>query len=161
MKNLKKITTAIATMAVGGVMLVPHASAQGLGLEAAFGGAGLSNLDFQSVITIVFQILLAAAILWVVYNIVLAGIKIAGAKEDADKRKEGLKSIVNAAIGLVVALSAFAIVQIVQRQLTGSSNAQLGTPCINRTSGKAGYLDPAMDPADPAACKPAAAATAS
>jgi hypothetical protein len=62
----------------------------------------------------------------------MAGIKIAGAKEDADKRKEGLKSIVNAAIGLVVAISAFAIVNTITSQFGQTKQGAIGLPCTGK-----------------------------
>mgnify|MGYP005849116041 CR=1 FL=1 len=91
-------------------------------LGAAFGCSGLltnGTIDPSSIITLVFRIILYAAVLWTVWNVVLAGIKIAGAKEDADKRKEGIQAVINAVIGLVVALLAFGIVTTVTRQIGG------------------------------------------
>jgi membrane associated rhomboid family serine protease len=101
-------------------------------LGKVFGCDGLigGTINLQSIIAFVFRILLIAAILWVVYNIVMAGMKIAGAREDADKRKEGLKSVVNAAIGLVVSLSAFAITNTVAKQVGSEADInRAGIPC--------------------------------
>ena len=101
-------------------------------LGRVFGCDGLigGTINLQSIIAFVFRILLIAAILWVVYNIVMAGMKIAGAREDADKRKEGLKSVVNAAIGLVVSLSAFAITNTVAKQVGSEADiSRAGIPC--------------------------------
>jgi amino acid transporter len=144
----KKIFTLMSTFAVTTVFAISSVSAATV--AEAFGGSNLASLNLSELAATVFKILLAVAILWVVFNIVMAGIKIAGAKEDADKRKEGLKSIVNAAIGLVVALSAFLITNTVARQIStkdadSSLNNDLILPCIlptpdkdNNTNGKIG-----------------------
>lgn len=102
-------------------------------LTQAFGGCGGvlgGTLDLKSIIALIFRFLLIGAILWVVWNIVRAGITIAGAKEDAEQRQNGLKSIVNAAIGLVVALSAFIITNTITNQLgTPIDASNVGTTC--------------------------------
>lgn len=110
------------------------ASAQTNVLCAAFPCNGIlgpnGSIDITSIITLVFRIILYAAVLWTVWNVVLAGLKIAGAKEDADKRKEGIQAVINAVIGLVVALLAFGIVATVTNTLNaGEAGALTGTPC--------------------------------
>jgi hypothetical protein len=133
MKSINKLAKVIATAGATGLAMASSAFAADNGLSSVFPKNGIlsNSLDLQSIVVLVFRILLAVAVLWVVYNIVLAGIKIAGAKDDADKRKNGLKSIVNAALGLVVALAAFAIVNTVQKQITGEpgGGAAIGFPC--------------------------------
>lgn len=101
------------------------------GLGSVFGCSIVNSdggFDVNSVITLVFQFVIGAAVLWVVWNIVLAGIKIAGAKEDADKRKEGIQAVINALIGLVVALLAWGVVVIVANTVGGNIR-EVGTPC--------------------------------
>lgn len=102
-------------------------------LGAAFGCGGLlggdGTINVESIVTLVFRIVLYAAVLWTVWNVVLAGIKIAGAKEDADKRKEGIQAVINAVIGLVVALLAFGIVTTVTRQIGANPINITTTPC--------------------------------
>lgn len=134
MKKINKIVKVLSVLGVSAMAMSTSAFAAGgttSGISSIFPTTGIlsDSLDLQSIVVLVFRILLSVAVLWVVYNIVLAGIKIAGAKDDADKRKNGLKSIVNAAIGLVVALAAFAIVTTVQKQITGEAQGQLGLPC--------------------------------
>jgi amino acid transporter len=136
MKSINKLAKVIATVGVTGMTMASSAFASSA-VESVFPKNGIlsDSLDVQSIIDLVFRILLAVAVLWVVYNIVLAGIKIAGAKDDADKRKNGLKSIINAALGLVVALAALPIVNTVQKQITGTpgAGAQVGLPCKYRS----------------------------
>ncbi len=60
-------------------------------------------------IVLIFRVLLAVAIIVVVYRIVIAGIKIGGAKDDADKRKEQFKQIIFNLFGLFLAFSALAL----------------------------------------------------
>jgi hypothetical protein len=87
------------------------------------------TIDITSIVALVFRIILYAAVLWTIWNIVLAGIKIAGAKEDADKRKEGIQAVINAVIGLVVALLAFGIVSTVLGSFNANNSLDLSVPC--------------------------------
>ncbi len=148
MNRVNKIAKLATSLGVGVVLFgsrlafAADTKAGDLGLGGTNGAFGQNQIfgpegtiNPQAIVRLVFQVLLAAAILWVVYNIVLAGLKIAGAKDDAEKRKNGLKSIVNAAIGLVVALSAFAIVN----TLKGSFNTQEALPCLK--DGAPGHVD--------------------
>jgi uncharacterized protein YacL len=77
----------------------------------------MNTASTETITTIAVQLLLAAMILLVVYRIVVAGIKIANAKEEADKRKEGFKSIANAGIGLVIVLSSYGFSAAILRYL--------------------------------------------
>lgn len=108
-------------------------------LGAVFGCNGLldssGGINVSSIVQLAFRIILYAAVLWTVWNVVLAGIKIAGAKEDADKRKEGIQAVINAVIGLVVALLAFGIVTTVTKNI-GASNVEVtSTPCTAHNTG--------------------------
>lgn len=109
------------------------ASAQSV-LSAVFPDTFLKNgkIDIGSFIGLVFQVVLYAALLWTVWNVVLAGIGIAGAKEDGEKRKKGIQAVINAVIGLVVALLAFGIVNTVTGLLGANiDNLEVTTtPCI-------------------------------
>jgi hypothetical protein len=118
-----------------------------LGKVFKCGGVFGGTISLQSIITLVFQIILVAAILWVVWNIVRAGITIAGAKEDAEARQNGLKSIINAAIGLVVCLSAFAIVNTITDQLGVDPTTEIGLPCTGKSGDitKAGTINNSGD----------------
>lgn len=77
------------------------------------GGVGLDKLitirDPNNLVIFVFQMLLAITILIVVGRIVIIGIKIAGAGDDADKRKEQFTALIFTLVGLVVALMAFGL----------------------------------------------------
>lgn len=97
------------------------------------------TIDINSIITLVFRIILYAAVLWTVWNVVLAGLKIAGAKEDADKRKEGIQAVINAVIGLVVALLAFGIVATVTNTLNAGNLELTGVPCTGHRNGSTVY----------------------
>lgn len=127
-KTNKVFKFGVASLLVA-TSLMSMASAQGLSDVFPKNGLLGDSLNINSIVVTGFKLILAIAVIWVVYNIVVAGIKIAGAKDDADKRKNGLKSIVNAAIGLVVALSAFAIVNTVQNQITGRVDTNINLPC--------------------------------
>jgi hypothetical protein len=136
------------------VTTVSVADAQSNFLCAAFPCNGIlgpnGSIDLVSIVTLVFRIILYAALLWTVWNIVLAGLKIAGAKEDADKRKEGIQAVINAVIGLVVALLAFGIVLTVTNTLNAGNVANItGIPCTGIRPGStppvaaAGFRDSA------------------
>ncbi len=99
-----------------------------------FGGDG--RLDLGAIVTFFFNIVLYVALLWAVWHIVLAGFTITKAKDNADERKKGIDAIINAVIGLVVALLAFVIVSVVTNFL-GVSVYQLeisSVPCTGRTA---------------------------
>lgn len=131
-KNNKKIAYTILLSTLFIVLIYP-ASAQ---LSNAFPvpfGEGI--LDLGSVITFVFNIVLYAALLWAVWHIVLAGFTITKAKDNAEERKKGIDAIINAVIGLVVALLAFVIVSVVTNFLgVSSSDLEISSiPCTGRT----------------------------
>jgi hypothetical protein len=71
-------------------------------------------------IATIIKVLLAIVMVIVIFRIVLAGISIANAKEDGDKRKEGFQKVVNAMLGLIISLSAFGLTQVVQNALTSN-----------------------------------------
>ena len=138
-----KYAVALSTVSAMFVTMAGSASAQSLADAFPSGGFLDQGLNIGSLIVAAFSLLLAAAVLWVIYNIVVAGIKIAGAKEDAEKRKNGLKSIVNAGLGLVVALGAFAITTTTSTLLFGDDSTisdadEITVPCIldNGDTGK-------------------------
>ncbi len=87
-------------------------------------------VDITSWISYGFQFLLGIVVLLVVFRIVMAGIGIANAKEDADKRKEGFKKLLNAVIGLIVAFSALAITRIVTDAMGINVNERFLRTCI-------------------------------
>ncbi len=74
-----------------------------------------------SYLVIAMRILLGFAVVFTVFKIVLAGIKIAGSKEDGEKMKEGFKTVGFAVTGMVIALSALGITFFVQRFFLGST----------------------------------------
>jgi hypothetical protein len=82
--------------------------------EAKLYPLGIPNqpLTIETLVTLIFKIALYVAMFWLVLNIMLIGVKIAGAGDDADKRKEVLQSAINAVIGLVIALLSLGIVNI-------------------------------------------------
>ncbi len=149
LKKLNKAFSAFITLALV-VMITAITSVAGAqsAFESVFPTSFLNNgkFDLESLVRLVFQIILYAAILWTVWNVVLAGIKIAGAKEDADKRKEGIQAVINAVIGMVVALLAFGIVSTVAGLLgTNIKKFELSTtPCVTK-DGKAGFYKKEAD----------------
>lgn len=86
---------------------------QQLGLDQIKSPTFLNPADPRSIVTVLFQLILGIVVILVVYRIVVSGMMIANAKEDADKRKDGLKSVMNAVIGLVIAFSAYGITLLV------------------------------------------------
>lgn len=137
MKNINKLAKVIAMTGATGLAMASTTFASSNGLSSVFPKDGLlgSSLDMQNVVNIGFRLLIAGVIAWVVYNIVLAGMKIAGAKDDPEKRKKGLQSIINASLGLIVALAAFAIVNTLTKQITGEPpTTAIGLPCKYKDS---------------------------
>lgn len=137
-KTLNKIFNFILATSMAFMVFTAAGTAQAADckdstLGAVFGCEGIfdqsGGLNIPSIVQMVFNVILYAAILWTVWNVVLAGIKIAGAKEDADKRKEGIQSVINAIIGLVVALLAFGIVNTVTKNIGVTTLEVNSTPC--------------------------------
>jgi membrane-associated HD superfamily phosphohydrolase len=103
-------------------------------LSAAFGCNSIINsgrgIDIGSIITLFFRGLLIASGVWTVWYFALAGFKIGSAKEDANKRQEGIKAAVNAVLGLVVALLSFGTTSLITGAVGGSAAiSAVGTPC--------------------------------
>jgi hypothetical protein len=59
----------------------------------------------------------------------MAGMTIANAKDDAEKRTEGFKKLLNAAIGLVVAFSALGITELIKNAFTNKRDQELLIEC--------------------------------
>jgi hypothetical protein len=94
---------------------------QNLGLEEIETQGILIERNPVDLMVIIFQTVLGLAVALVVFRIVMAGMKIANAKEDPDKRNEGLKMLMNAVIGLVVAISAYGITTLVRNTFGGKA----------------------------------------
>lgn len=106
------------------------------GCSGIFGGG---NIDLASIIQVIFNILIAAAILWTAYHIILAGFKIVGGKEDASKREEGIKAVTNAALGLVVVLLAGGATFAVTKFVGGPVYELTSLPCFGKDSDGVGF----------------------
>jgi hypothetical protein len=100
---------------------------------------GLDNIDESifvkanpiSAIVVFFQILLAVVIILVVYRIVVAGMTIANAGDDADKRKAGFVKMINAIIGLIVAFSSLGITMLINSAFGIKVDEGILTECAN------------------------------
>jgi hypothetical protein len=101
-------------------------------------GTVIIKRDPLSVIVVAFRVLLAVVVLIVVFRIVMAGIKIANSKDDADKRKDAFKQIGFALVGMVVALGALGITFIIQKAVFGETFNDRIVDCTEITS----YADP-------------------
>lgn len=132
-KNNKKIAYTILLSTLFVILLYPASAQLSSAFPTPFGENG--QVDLGSIVSFIFNIVLYGALLWSVWHIVLAGFIITKAKDNADERKKGIDAIINAVIGLVVALLAFVIVSVVTRFL-GVSTSQLelsSFPCTGRT----------------------------
>ena len=77
----------------------------------------------------IFRFFLFIVTCIVVFRNVMAGMTIANAKDDAEKRTEGFKKLLNAAIGLVVAFSALGITELIKNAFTTRRDQQLLIEC--------------------------------
>ncbi|MCX8034844.1 MAG: pilin [Candidatus Dojkabacteria bacterium] len=130
----KKIAYTILLSFLFVALLYPANAQLSSAFPTPFGEGGRLNLG--AIVSFVFNIVLYAALLWAIWHIVLAGFTITKAKDNAEERKKGIDAIINAVIGLVVALLAFVIVSVVTNFL-GVSTSQLeisSVPCTGRTS---------------------------
>lgn len=102
-------------------------------LWEAFGCSSIisnsENINIWSFVQVFFSILLSIAFLVTTFYIVMTGIKIAQAKEDTEKRKKSLQSIISALIGLIIALLASGITGLAA-SLVGVRVYEVKLPCI-------------------------------
>jgi hypothetical protein len=77
----------------------------------------------------IFRFFLFIVTCVVVFRNVMAGMTIANAKDDAEKRTEGFKKLLNAAIGLVVAFSALGITELIKNAFTNKRDQELLIEC--------------------------------
>jgi|GEM_PF-3517035 len=96
------------------------------------------HIDIQSIIKLALYIIIAAGVLWSLWNIIRAGFEYSSAGDDAEKKKKSTQRIITAVIGLVIVVMSFTILSLVSGWFTKSSfNYSLNTPCITE-DGKAG-----------------------
>ncbi len=77
--------------------------------------------DPNSLIIVAFRVFLGIVVAITVVRIVIIGIKIAGAREDADKIKEQFQALVWTIVGMVIALGAVGITYAVQNIVFGDT----------------------------------------
>ncbi|WKZ30583.1 MAG: pilin [Candidatus Dojkabacteria bacterium] len=85
----------------------------------------LQNIEFFEIISSFLDLLLIIVVIASVFYLVLAGLKYITSGGDAGKTKEAQSAIMNVIIGLIVAISAYFLVQFVLKQL-GVDITQLG-----------------------------------
>jgi len=102
-------------------------------------------LDPNTVIRIALYLVIVAAIIWTLWNIIVAGFNWAASGGDEEKRGKATKQIISALVGLVIVAISFTILSLVVSLFTGSTQGlKLGIPCIN-DKGEAGLWIPEYD----------------
>jgi amino acid transporter len=92
----------------------------------------LVKRDPMSYVVVAFRIILGVAVLLTIFRIVIAGLKITNSKDDADKRKEGFKTVGWAIAGMVIALSALGLTYLVQSIFFGETFNDQIVDCTNK-----------------------------
>lgn len=132
MKGLK--TTAVsALVTLGATGAAAAASCPGWLPEALCSGEdGALSFDLQSVIRIFLYIVIVAAILWSLWNIVRAGLEYSSAAEDPEKKKKATQRIISAVVGLVIVVVSFVILSLIGSWFGADTGEQIiGIPCQN------------------------------
>lgn len=99
------LTTLMASVAL--------AAEDTLGSGTPLGNISSNVTNFSSLIKLLLQIAVAAAILWTLFNLIKAGIVYTGAGADAGKKKEAIGSVISAVVGLVIVLLSLVILYFV------------------------------------------------
>jgi len=99
-------------------------------LPAQLCGTGGKFWDLQAIVRTVLYLLIAAAILWSLWNIIQAGLKYSGAGDDSEKKKKAAQKIIAALIGLIIVVVSFTILTLVGGWFGAKQPAQVGIPCV-------------------------------
>lgn len=97
-------------------------------LPAQMCGAGAKAFDLQSIAKLILYILIVAAVLWALWNVVQAGLMYSGAGEDADKKKKATQKIIAAVVGLIIVVVSFTILSLIGKWF-GPVVEYFGPPC--------------------------------
>lgn len=91
---------------------------------------GVSGVfDVESIVRMALYLIIVAAIIWALFNIVRAGLEWSGAAEDPEKKKKATQRIINAVIGLVIVVASFTILSLVSNWFGGNLATRIGQPC--------------------------------
>lgn len=87
--------------------------------------------DVQALVKVVLYIVIAAGVLWSLWNIIRAGFEYSSAGDDAEKKKKSTSRIISAVIGLVIVVISFTVLSLVAGWFTkGNLPDLLGQPCM-------------------------------
>ena len=87
--------------------------------------------DVTSIIKVVLYLVIAAGVLWSLWNIIRAGFEYSSAGDDAEKKKKAQQRIISAVVGLVIVVLSFTILSLVAGWFTsGNIQYALNEPCI-------------------------------
>lgn len=89
-------------------------------------------LDLNSIIRLALYTIIAAGVLWTLWNIIAAGFAWAGSGGDEEKRGKATKKIISALVGLLIIVVSFTAMSVVV-SLVGVSptDTKIGYPCVN------------------------------
>lgn len=126
--NLARFRTAISMAAIGVFVAIPAWAQTGvdLGLDAA-ASTGLSTVDIRTFVGRIISYFLGLLGIIAVALMMYAGFTWMTANGNEEKIAQAKKIILNATIGLVIIMSAFAIVQFVVSAITGGANGGAGS----------------------------------
>lgn len=95
--------------------------------------------DVTSIIKVVLYLVIAAGVLWSLWNIIRAGFEYSSAGDDADKKKKAQQRIISAVVGLIIVVLSFTVLSLVAGWFTtGTLKYTINQPCIK--DGEAGVV---------------------
>lgn len=107
--------------------------------------AGNLLLDPNSIVRLALYLIIVAAILWTLWNIIQAGFNWAASGGDEERRGKATKQIISALVGLLIVVVSFTIMSLVVNWLGGArQELKLGVPCFTE-KGEAGIWLPEND----------------
>lgn len=112
MKGKKLLTAVVSAAAIfAGSATVASADCPSWMPDALCGAT--SVFDLEGVVRIGLYIVIAAGVLWALWNIIRAGFEYSSAGDDAEKKKKSTSRIISAVVGLIIVVISFTVLSLV------------------------------------------------
>lgn len=134
-KNVKKVIQSVSLAGTALLMAtgVSAAEAPGWVPDALTTASGV--FDIESIVRLGLYLVIVAAIIWALWNVIRAGLEWTGAAEDPEKKKSATQRIINAIIGLIIVVASFTILSLVSNWFGGDLAGSIGQPCVATGNG--------------------------
>jgi len=133
MKGLKLTVVTVGLFLFGSIVAIANAATCPPWAPSSLcDNGGNLILDLNSVIRMALYLIIAAGILWTLWNIIAAGFSWAGSGGDEEKRSKATKKIISALVGLLIIVVSFTAMSVVV-SLIGISptETRVGYPCVD------------------------------